>query len=94
MRETITADVFARFRDSVGHIDVSDILPRLRCPALVLHATGDRMHPIEQGRSFAAAIPGSRFVALPSRNHLMPAYDPAWPMALREIDSFLAGPRG
>jgi pimeloyl-ACP methyl ester carboxylesterase len=89
MRETITATEFARFRETVGRLKVTDLLPRLRCPALVLHATGDRMHPISQGRDFAAAIPGSRFIALPSRNHVMPDYDPAWPVALREIRGFL-----
>lgn len=91
MRETITAETFPRFRDVIAHVDVTDILPRVQCPALVLHATGDRMHPLEQGRSFAAGIPNGRFVALASQNHVMPTYDPAWPLALREIDAFLAG---
>lgn len=89
MQETISAEAFARFRESVGRFDVTDLLPQVRCPALVLHATGDRLHSIEQGRSFAAAIPDSRFVALPSRNHVMPSYDAAWPLALREIRRFL-----
>ncbi|MFC6585346.1 alpha/beta fold hydrolase [Sulfitobacter aestuariivivens] len=90
MQESITAEAFAQFRESVGHLSVRDILPKVRCPVLVLHARGDRMHPVEQGRSFAAGISDSRFVALPSRNHVMPAFDPAWPQALTLIEEFLA----
>lgn len=90
MRETITAEEFSRFREAIGRIDVTDILPQVQCPALILHAVGERMHPLQQGRSLAAGMPNSRFVALDSKSHVMPAYDPAWPVALREINRFLA----
>ncbi len=90
MRDTITADEFSHFREAIGKIDVTEILPHVQCPALILHATGERMHPLQQGRSLAAGIPNCRFVALNSRNHVMPVYDPAWPVALREINRFLA----
>ncbi|QIE54043.1 alpha/beta fold hydrolase [Pikeienuella piscinae] len=90
MREMITAESFGRFRDVIGHLDVTAILPAIRCPALLLHAGGDRMHPLEQGRRLAAGIPDSRFVVLDSVNHLMPADDQAWPHATREIEAFLA----
>ncbi|WP_340108492.1 alpha/beta fold hydrolase [Pikeienuella sp. HZG-20] len=90
MRDAITAEEFGRFREAVGRLDVADRLASVACPALVLHATGDRTHPIEQGRRLASGMPDARFVALNSRNHLMPDYDSAWPIALREIDSFLS----
>lgn len=89
MRDMISADEFAKFREVVGRFAVTETLPKVRCPALILHASGDRLHPIEQGRDFAAAIPDSRFVALETRNHVMPSYDPAWPAALNEINMFL-----
>lgn len=91
MRKTITADEFFRFREAIGRLDVTQILPQVRCPVLIMHATGERMHPLQQGRSLAAGMPNSRFVALDSNNHVIPVYDPAWPVALREISDFLKG---
>lgn len=90
MRAAISAENFGRFREAVGRLDVTALLPRVACPALVLHGVGDRLQPVEQGRRLAAGIPDARFVALDTRNHIMPAYDPAWPVALAEIDAFLA----
>lgn len=89
MHTAISAENFGRFREAVGRLDVTGLLPRVACPALVLHGTGDRLQPVEQGRRLAAGIPDARFVALDTRNHVMPAYDPAWPVALAEIDAFL-----
>ena len=89
MRRSIAAEDFGPFRDAIGRLDAIDVLPRVACPALVLHATGDRLHPPEQGRRLAAGIPDARFVALDTRNHVMPVYDPAWPVARAEIDAFL-----
>ncbi|MFO7854177.1 MAG: hypothetical protein R6V44_02955 [Paracoccaceae bacterium] len=90
MRDIVPVGNFVRFREAVAAFDVSEALPRVRCPALVLHARGDRLQPIEQGRRLAAGIPGARFTALNSDNHLMPPYDPAYPRMLAEIEGFLA----
>ena len=35
------------------------------------------------------SIPGARFVPLESRNHVLLADEPAWPLFLREVDAFL-----
>ena len=43
----------------------------------------------EQGRQLAAAIPGARYVSLPSANHLLLDREPAWPMFLDELGLFL-----
>ena len=37
----------------------------------------------------ASLIPGARFVPLASRNHILLANEPAWPVFLREVDAFL-----
>jgi hypothetical protein len=47
------------------------------------------MQPIAQGRKLAAGIPNAKFVALDSDNHFLTENDPAWPIAEREIHSFL-----
>ena len=47
-------------------------------PTLVVHARGDRVVPVEEGRLLAARIPGARFVLLESANHILLADEPAW----------------
>ena len=75
---------------AVGDLDVSDILGDIKAPTLVMHARGDLRIPFDSGRDLAGGIPGARFVTLDTDNHIMHAGDPAWPIALREINDFLA----
>jgi len=75
---------------AVGDVDVSDILGNIQAPTLVMHAKGDLRVPFDSGRELAGGIPGARFVSLDTDNHIMHAGDPAWPIALREINEFLA----
>ncbi|MCC7125237.1 MAG: alpha/beta fold hydrolase, partial [Acidobacteria bacterium] len=51
-------------------IDVRDVLPSIRVPALVLHRTGDHCLRIEEGRYLAGRIPGARFIELAGDDHL------------------------
>jgi pimeloyl-ACP methyl ester carboxylesterase len=50
-------------------LDVRSVLPRVRAPAVVLHATDDRVVPVGNGRALAAAIPGARLVEVPGDDH-------------------------
>jgi class 3 adenylate cyclase len=50
-------------------VDVSDLLPKISMPTLVMHAKGDRAIPFAQGREIASAIPNARFVPLESDRH-------------------------
>ena len=70
-------------------IDVSELLPQVRTPTLVLHCRNDAVQPFEEGRKIAAGIAGARFVALEGRNHLILESDPAWSRFLDEIGNFL-----
>jgi len=72
------------------NFDVVDLLPRVRCPTLVLHAARDALVPFEQGRLLARTIPHARLVPLDSGNHDLLADEPAWPVLVREVQSFLA----
>ena len=72
------------------HIDVLDLLPLVRCPTLVLHATRDALVPHEQGRLLARSIANARLVSLDSGNHDLLATEPAWPVLCHEVRSFLA----
>ena len=51
------------------HVDVRDVLPTIRVPAVVMHRTDDRDANVEEGRYIAAQIPGARFVEFPGADH-------------------------
>lgn len=69
--------------------DVRGLLPEIAAPTLVLHAEGDRVAP-GWGARLATAIPDARLVELPSRNHVLLADEPAWPVFRTEVAAFLA----
>jgi len=70
-------------------IDVSESVPRISCPALVLHARGDLRVPFEEGRKLAAMIPDARFVPLESDNHILMEQEPAFARVFDELQGFL-----
>jgi pimeloyl-ACP methyl ester carboxylesterase/DNA-binding CsgD family transcriptional regulator len=70
-------------------IDVLDLLPRLQCPVLVLHARRDDLVPFAQAQLLAQRIRGARLVALDSANHDLLADEPAWPVLADAMRSFL-----
>jgi len=81
----IVADLFtARWK-----VDVSHLLGGLRTPTLVLHARGDEVIPIEEGRLVASGIPGAEFVELDSRNHILLEHEPAWQRFQEAVLAFL-----
>ena len=84
----------AALRASIARstIDVSQAAARLRVPTLVLHVDDDHAVPFEEGRRLAGLIPGGRFVPIPGRNHIILADEPAWPIFLEEVASFLGSP--
>ena len=78
-----------RLRHAVDMIDVTDLLPQVRTPTLVLHVRNDAVQPLDEGRRIAAGIPGARFVALEGRNHCLLQGDPGWTRFHDEVRAFL-----
>ena len=72
-------------------IDIGGILPSIRVPTLVIHATGDKVAPIEAGRYFAEHIPGARILELDSNDHWFYFLD--LDRVVGEIQEFLTGVR-
>ena len=89
-RMTTSPENAARLLEAFGLIEVSDLLPKVAVPTLILHCRNDVAAPFEEGRRMAAMIPGARFVALEGRNHFMLEDEPAWPRFLSEVRKFLA----
>jgi class 3 adenylate cyclase len=71
-------------------IDARHVLPTIAAPTLVLHRTGDRMIPVEVGRTIANGIPQAKFVELEGNDHL-PIANPD--QVIDEIEEFLTGHR-
>ena len=57
-------------------------------PALVLHASGDRVAPLSEGLELARTIAGARFVELDSANHILLAEEPAFRSFIAEVSAF------
>jgi pimeloyl-ACP methyl ester carboxylesterase len=79
----------ARLMETDDQIDVRALLPLVRVPTLVVHCDREKVVPPEFGHEIAAAIPGARYVSLPSANHLILEEEPAWRIFLEELDNFL-----
>ena len=79
----------ARLMQIDDDIDVRPLLSRVRTPTLVIHCDREQAVVPERGQELAAAIPGARYVSLPSANHLMLEDEPAWTLFLEELGVFL-----
>ena len=87
-----SGDIAARLLEARAHIDVADALGGVRAPTLVLHARGDQVAPVEEGRLLASGIPGAEFVELDSRNHVLLEHEPAWQRFQEAVLSFVKQP--
>jgi tetratricopeptide (TPR) repeat protein len=75
-------------------IDVSDLLPSIRVPTLILHRAGDALVPVEAGRYLARHIRRARYVELPGDDHMLQALDrDVLDTLLDEVDEFITGRR-
>jgi len=87
-RRTTRPEVAARIMESRLHLDIVDLLPRVKVPTLVLHARFDEAIEVSQGKLIASSIPGARFVELDSRNHILLESEPAWARFKQEVLAF------
>jgi pimeloyl-ACP methyl ester carboxylesterase len=90
-RITTSPENAVRIVHATSQVDISDLLPQVRVPTLVLHGQNDAAQPFDEGRRLAAGIPAARFVPLETRNHLVLEREPAWSRLLEEITAFLKG---
>jgi len=64
LRESMSPETAARYMEFYSSVDVRSYLPEVRAPTLALHRRGDRSVTIDAGRTVAALIPDTRFMAL------------------------------
>lgn len=89
-RNAATPLGWSAFARMAFDIDVRDVVKAIHVPALVIHATGDRVCDVGNGRWLAENLPGARYVEMPGSDHL-PWFDPDATIA--EIREFLTGSR-
>jgi len=75
-------------------VDIEAQLPGISAPTLVLQAVGDRATSFDNAVSVSSLIPNARLVPLQSRNHILLADEPAWPVFIHEVAAFLAPDHG
>lgn len=75
-----------------SQIDITDILPTISAPTLVLHKTDDALINIEGGRTLARLIPGAELIELPGVDHFA-FVGSETEQILSEIETFITGSR-
>lgn len=89
-RMTTSPENAERMQRVLSRVDVRPLLGKVTAPTLVAHSTMDAVVPFEAGRGIAARIPGARFIAIDSPNHLLMEEEPGWTRFLNATREFLA----
>jgi pimeloyl-ACP methyl ester carboxylesterase/DNA-binding CsgD family transcriptional regulator len=89
LRHTTSSGNAIGLLNAYNRTNVQKIVPKVRCPTLVLHSRGDPIIPFDHGRKVAALIPGARFVPLESRNRIVLDTEPAWQQFVEALEDFL-----
>jgi pimeloyl-ACP methyl ester carboxylesterase len=64
-------DILIQMSDTSGRRPASrERLAQIRAPTLILHGERDNLVPVQHGRMFAAAIPGSELIIWPDEGHV------------------------
>ena len=87
--KTASAETAARLLEARAVMDITASLADVRTPTLVMHARGDQVVPVEEGRLLASAIQGAQFIELDSRNHVLLEHEPAWHRFTEEVLEFV-----
>jgi class 3 adenylate cyclase len=89
-RNSATPAAWEAFARMAFDIDVRDVVPSVRVPTLIIHAVGDRICHVENGRWLAKNLSGAQYVELPGSDHV-PWFNPD--VTLAEVREFLTGSR-
>jgi pimeloyl-ACP methyl ester carboxylesterase/DNA-binding CsgD family transcriptional regulator len=97
-RRTSAPEIAARLLEARANVEVSELVPQVKTPTLVIHANEDQVVSVRQGRRLATRIPGAQYVELDSKNHVLLEHEPAWERFKEAVSDFLGvaapAPRG
>jgi pimeloyl-ACP methyl ester carboxylesterase len=91
LRLSASPKAAAALNTASSYIDVTDVLPEVRVPTLLLYRLEDRDVMIEEGRYIASKIRGAKLVELHGADHFFYAGDTE--PILQEIEEFVTGYR-
>lgn len=77
------------YRAAMNTLSLAGELEGVQVPTLILHASGDSVHPIAEGRKLASGIPGAEMVVLESGNHYPLSDEPCWSDFCNALHRFL-----
>lgn len=75
LQDSAPRDVAASYLETVYTSDVSDLLPEVRCPSLIIHYRNDRVIPFAGAEQLAVSINDAQLLALDGPYHLPDAVD-------------------
>lgn len=90
-RSTSPRNAYRLWR-AFGALDCGEAARAVTAPTLILHADDDRVWPFDEAVELHTMVPGSTLVALPSRNHILQAEEPAFAQLVGHVTSFLSRP--
>lgn len=61
---------------NIPHSDITDDLPRIKCPTLVITTEGSALSSVEETRAWQKTIPRSTLLVLPGNSYHVAASDP------------------
>lgn len=88
-RAAVSPSMARALLEAIKALDVSDVLPAISVPTLVLHRRGDLAVPVECGRYLASAIPGAQYIELDGDDHAYQSGD--FGQILDATERFLTG---
>lgn len=89
MHKSCPAENMLRMREAHNDASVVELLPKVQCPTLIVHARDDSIHPLSQARKLAAGIVDSELLVLDSANHVPMPNSSDWDAFLGATLSFL-----
>jgi pimeloyl-ACP methyl ester carboxylesterase/DNA-binding CsgD family transcriptional regulator len=88
--KSTVGEVAAQLFEARAVLDITELLPQVQVPTLVLHARDDEVVQLSEGHLLASGIAGAEFVELDSRNHILLEHEPAWNRFCQAVLSFLS----
>jgi DNA-binding winged helix-turn-helix (wHTH) protein/pimeloyl-ACP methyl ester carboxylesterase len=88
--KTTSLETALRHLAAATSVDVAGLLPQVRASTLVLHCRDCRQQNVSRAQGTATSIPNARLVSLATDNDIPLPGEPAWPVFLRALETFLS----
>ena len=89
-RRATHPELAARLRRAIGGFDVTEILPAVAAPTLVIHGARDAVHPAAQGQLIASRVPNAEFRGRDTADHVLLPSAPDWEPVVGWCERFIA----